>query len=107
MDASCPKVLASLAVTIMAPGVKSGATFRICVMEMTMSAALRGRLPGLEIATLIFLIRGAPRAEAAQRAGKIHTAANSFLCIRFRLSPVVAKLPQEIQLTECSLPCTA
>src|SRR5258708_11457344 len=69
----------------MAPGVKSGATFRICAMEITMSAAFRGWLPGLEIATLIFLICGAPGAAAAQRAGNIHRNANNLLCIRFSI----------------------
>src|SRR5580700_7357835 len=106
MDASCSGVLASLAVTISAPGVKSGAIVRIWTMGMTISAAFRGCSLGLETATLIFLIFWAPCAGSAQRNGTIHNAVKKFLCIRSDVLQLRQK-PKQMQVRQCSLLCTA
>jgi len=67
VDASCSNVLASLTVTIRAPGVKSGASPRNWAMGMTISAAFRGWSPGLETTTFDgFDFLGALRWECAE-----------------------------------------
>src|SRR4029077_1556809 len=80
---SSSNVVASLAVTIAAPGLKSGATLRISAIGIATLAAERAFAPRFETPLLMFLICWLPPAELAQRAGSNHSSRQETRCIDF------------------------